>query len=354
MTTVTSAAWTTWERAREMLQRTHVVVLSGGQSSEREVSIDSSRGIVKALAGDETLLASVTRVEIDVTGDWIVAGKALAPEVAVQELPKDALYFFGLHGGDGEDGTLQAFLEVCGKRYTGSGTRASVICIDKARSRILFAHAGCRVAPARLITPALWSTMRKELLAELSAFGADTWFVKPNCGGSSVTMQAVKVASQLEAAIDELLSSDDDVLVEAGVQGLEATCSVIGNQNDELTLLPIVEVHPHEGRFFDYEEKYSEGGATEICPPHNLTDDSIAALERHALAAYRAAGCDGYARIDFIVPEAGEPVILEANTLPGFTARSLLPMAAAATGVDYRSVCLEVCALALARAGDSA
>jgi len=352
MTTM-STAWTTWEGAREALRRTPVVVLAGGRSSEREVSLDSGRGIAEALGADAALLASVTLVEIDADGRWIVAGEALAPQLAVRALPEEALYFLGLHGGEGENGTLQAFLEVLGKRYTGSGMKASAICLDKARSRILFADAGCRVAPARLITPFLWRASSEELLQEIAGFGCDTWYVKPNCGGSSVTMFAVHAAGDLETAIEQVLATGEDALVEAGVSGLEVTCGVIGNQSDELTLLPVVEIHPHDGRFFDYEEKYSESGAEEICPPENLAAERVAAVERQALAAYRAAGCDGYARIDFIVPETGEPVVLEANTLPGFTARSLLPLAAAATGVDYRAVCLELCTRALARFGES-
>jgi D-alanine-D-alanine ligase len=347
-----TATWTTWEQSREALQGTHIVVLAGGRSSEREVSLDSSRGIVDALTQDACLPASVTLVEIDTDGRWVVGGEALGPQLAVEQLPPDALYFFGLHGGEGENGTLQAFLEICGMRYTGSGTRASAICLDKARARILFEDAGCRVSPARYITPRDWRMGSAAVLDEVTNLTSGTWYVKPNCGGSSVTMFAVTSAGELSAAIESVLATGDDVLVEAGVPGIEVTCGVIGNQEGELTLLPVVEVHPHEGRFFDYEEKYSESGAVEICPPENLSRQMILALGRHALAAYRAAGCDGYARIDFMVPEMGAPVILEANTLPGFTSRSLLPLAAAETGVDFRSLCLELCALAITRQGE--
>jgi len=354
----TGPGWTTWGDRSEELARTAVVVLGGGISGEREVSLTSSRAIAAALrerdGHDPGLPASVQEVEVDPAGRWCVEGVALSPQRAVEQLPSDALYFSGLHGGPGEDGRLQAFLEVAGRRYTGAGPAASALCMDKRRARQAAEAVRVRVAPGRFISREEWAGRPAEVLAALNALGTSVWFVKPNGGGSSVNLVRVEGSDGLSGAVGSVLASGDDVLVEAAQEGLEVTAGIVGNRGQEPVLLPIVEILPQTSAFFDYREKYSDDGAREVCPPEHLGRPSAARVQDRALAAYRSLGCEGYARMDFIVPPDGvtgaaEPVFLEANTLPGFTARSLLPQAAGATGVDFRGLCLELCARALAR-----
>jgi D-alanine-D-alanine ligase len=339
----------TRRRAAE-LARTTVVVLYGGTSTEREVSLSSGRAVLAALAPAAGVPAALLGVEVRADGRWVVGEQALPPARALGALPEDTLFFLGLHGGDGEDGTLQGFLRSARRRHTGSGVAASSLCMDKHLSRLCFAAAGLAVAPGALVRAADAAAPSAALLARLGSLGAAPWYVKPNRGGSSVATTRAAGEEQLDAGLRAASAGGSDVLVESHVAGLETTCGVIGNRGGPLRALPIVEIVPHEGRFFDYEEKYGEGGAREVCPPEHLTRAAQERLAGLALDAYRAAGCDGYARIDFIVPgdaASCEPVVLEANTLPGFTPRSLLPQAAAAAGVDFRSLCLELCALAL-------
>lgn len=355
------ADWTTWGERSGELARTQVVVLGGGSSAEREVSLTSSRAIAEALGrpgGEQRALpASVCEVEVDPAGRWCVEGVALSPERALERLPADALYFLGLHGGAGEDGRVQAFLEVAGRRYTGAGPAASQLCMDKRRARQAVEAVRVVVAPGRFISREEWAERPDEVLADLHGLGLAPWFVKPNGGGSSVDLVRVAGERDLPGAVEGVLARGDDVLVEAGQDGLEVTAGIVGNRGQEPVLLPIVEILPRQAAFFDYREKYSSAGAREVCPPEQLAPASAERVQDRALCAYRALGCEGYARLDFIVPPAGvsgdaEPVFLEANTLPGFTARSLLPQAAAATGVDFRGLCLELCARALARFED--
>jgi D-alanine-D-alanine ligase len=297
----------------------------------------------------------VLAVEIGRDGRWVVDGARLAAPEALARLPSDALFFLALHGGDGEDGTVQGFLELARRAYTGSGVAASALCMDKHATRLVLAAAGLAVAPALLVDPRGWASGRVELLSRARAFGPG-WYVKPNAGGSSVDTQRVDGERDLARAVDAVLASGDAALVEAAVAGVEATCGVVGNHSGELFAPPPVEITPHEGRFFDYQEKYSAQGAAEHCPPRSLGPATVERLRELALTAHRAARCDGYSRTDFIVPRAegaapqaahGEPVVLEINTLPGLTERSLLPLAMRAAGFSGRDLCLAILALAL-------
>jgi D-alanine-D-alanine ligase len=341
---------------RERLARATVVVLYGGTSSEREVSLVSGRGILAALPapcpGDVAPL-QVIGVEIDATGRWIVAGSALEASTALGVLPSDALYFVGLHGGAGEDGRIQAFLEIAGRAYTGSGPAASALCMDKHLSRLAFSAAGLTIAPARTIVRP--ETGLGETRAEIRPPPASAWFVKPVHGGSSVGTRRVERGDELASAVDLIHASRDDALVECAIDGLEVTVGVVGNRASGIRALPLVEILPRRSPFFDYREKYAAEGAIELCPAQHLSPEEEELVAARACAAYRTAGCDGYARIDFVLPrpaagsEAREPVVLEANTLPGFTPTSLLPKEAAAVGVGYRELCLEIAALGLER-----
>jgi D-alanine-D-alanine ligase len=340
------------------LSKLRVALLAGGSSSEREVSLWSARGVGDALRGKlegaprARLPREVLDVEIDPEGRWRVAGEALAPAVALERLGRVDVFFLCLHGGQGEDGTIQGFLATAGQRFTGSGVRASAVCMDKQATRALASSAGIAIAPGACFSVREWSAEREAWLARAKETSRDGWVVKPRCGGSSVATFLVHDAAELVPAIDEVLATGDDVLVEARIAGVELSCGVLGNRGDELRALPPVEIQPAAGRFFDYQQKYSSSGANEVCPPRSVGERTILRVQAAATLAHARAGCDGYSRSDFMVPTAGgvegEPVLLEINTLPGLTARSLLPQEAAVIGIDYTSLCLRIVELSLA------
>jgi D-alanine-D-alanine ligase len=348
--------------AREVA-RAHVAVLYGGTSSERDVSLITGREVARALAeaGDGRGPRRTSAVEIAADGRWIVGGRALAPSEALRALDGpdrlDAM-FLALHGGDGEDGTIQGWLELSGVAFTGSGAQASAVCMDKLAMRGVAQQCGVAVAPGACFTRRAWldPAERERGLARLRAASVenDGWIVKPRSGGSSVATFFVGDAQRLDQAVGAVLETGDDALIEARVRGVELSCGVLGNRGVDLVALPPVEIRPASSAFFDYREKYSSDGANELCPPQSVDSDSIARVQSAARLAHEIARCDGYSRTDFIVPERGEPVMLEVNTLPGLTPRSLLPKETAAIGIDYRTLCLMLVASALERWGRSA
>ncbi len=327
------------------LARRTVVVLFGGTSSEREVSLASGRAVLGALTLLREREPEAPRplpVPIGADGAWEVEGRALPALEALRALPEDALFFLALHGGDGEGGVIQGLLRAVGRVHTGAGLAASALCLDKHRTRLVLADAGLTVAPGRLVRRGELAGREAAWRQELAGLGTLGWFVKPNTGGSSVGVRRVGDADDLPAAVGEVHAAGDDALVEARVPGVEATCAVLGHE-----ALPPVEIRPRAGRFFDYGEKYDAGGALELCPPASLDDVACRRLAEAALTAHRATGCAGYSRTDCIVPPSGIPVVLEVNTLPGLTERSLLPRAAAAAGLDFPALVLRILELAL-------
>jgi D-alanine-D-alanine ligase len=328
-----------------------VAVLSGGGSGEREVSLDSGREIQRALgAADGRGPQRVVPVELDARGRWRVGERWLDAPSALAALAAVDLFFVALHGGAGEDGTLQGLFESTGRCYTGSGVRASAVCMDKLATRGIAQACGVRTSPAVCFTPQEYAREPEAWIGRAAELSAKALVAKPRCGGSSVLTAIVAAGENLRPAVEQVLATGDDCLVEARVEGVECSCGVLGNRGETLRALPPVEIRPAPGRFFDYQQKYSSDGAREVCPPESLDAASVERVQSAALALYAATGCDGYARIDFIVPLAGEPFVLEVNTLPGFTSRSLLPQEAAAVGMDYRSLCLWVLEAALRRA----
>ncbi len=329
-----------------------VAVLLGGTSVEREVSLVSGRGVLDALEkNDGRGPAAVRRIEIDAAGQWCSNGRAVDLSRALELLEGIDVCFLALHGGDGEDGHLQAFLELAGVAFTGAGARASALAMDKWTTRAIAARAGLTVADACCAGRSEWRSGGEHAALELLARSPDGVCVKPRGGGSSVSTVRARTERELDTQALEILENGEDVLVERWTTGIEATCGVIGNRGGELRTLPPVEIRPHAGKFFDYEEKYSSAGAYEACPPEGIDDTRCEELAAAALTAHRELGCDGYSRTDFIVPEGSRPVFLETNSLPGMTPRSLLPLSAATAGLDFRTLCLEILALALARGG---
>jgi D-alanine-D-alanine ligase len=194
-----------------------------------------------------------------------------------------------------------------------------------------------------------WRTERAAVEHELAALGDTGWAVKPRAGGSSVGCSIVDTQAELADAFAAAFVWEEEALVESVVKGVEATGGVLEIPGRGPVALPVVEIRPHPGRFFDYQEKYTAAGALELCPPETLSPATCARIQELSLLAHRTLRCNGYSRSDFIVPPESEPVFLELNTLPGMTPRSLLPRAAEVAGIDYRTLCLLIAAEGVAR-----
>jgi D-alanine-D-alanine ligase len=336
-----------------------ITVLMGGTSSERDVSLATGIRVAEALRsrGHDVRAVDPARGEIGLEDQraltsGIVVQTAPPSQDALRRMAREALpkmastlpragetdvVFLGLHGGTGEDGTIQAMLDLTGVPYTGSGHLASALAMDKDLSKQLFRQAG--------VTTADW------LMAPVAGgdVGARLGFpviVKPSKQGSTVGLSIVRDPAQLQAAIDEALNFDDEVMVEAFIAGRELTVGILGGD-----ALPVGEIIPkHE--IYDYECKYTPGMADERFPAE-LTSVEAARIQQDARAAFRALKLSGYARIDFRMAQDGRFYCLEANTLPGMTQTSLIPQAAAAAGITFPELCERIVRLAMAHGGGS-
>jgi len=299
-----------------------VGVLMGGPSAEREVSLNTGRGVLKALE----------------ERGWDAVGVDWPPGADVLALLRAAhvdVVWNALHGTLGEDGAIQGLLECVGLPYTGSGILASALAIDKLRSKPLFEQAG--------VATAAWRTLGEhEGAAEVRA-AADAWgwpvVIKPSCEGSSVGVSIVHDAGEIDAAVALARRHHGAVLVEQFIPGQEIDVGVLDGR-----VLGHVEIRPAK-EFYDYEAKYQRSD-TQYLVPAPVPAGVDAELRRAALAAYHALGCRGHARVDFRVNPAGRVHILELNTLPGMTAPSLLPKLAAHAGMSYGELCEAVLASA--------
>jgi D-alanine-D-alanine ligase len=326
-----------------------VLVLYGGTSSERDVSLQTGESVLAALegaalAGD--LMAQVEAIQIVADGGWSWRSGVLSEEDCVRSLPKNSIIFNALHGGRGEGGGVQRALEEAGIGYTGSGPDASALCMNKSAARDVLMSAGLRCAPGSLITALPTAPQDlSELSAKLWALSVDGrgCFVKPNEGGSSAGIHKVSEIHELIPAIRHVLSSGESALVEAAVSGVELSVGVLESGHNELIALTPVEVQPRSAGWFDVVEKYHDKmGAIEACPPESVPTQAIDELKSAALAAHRETGCHGYSRTDFIYSEEGQLTVLEVNTLPGLTPRSLLPLEATTDGMTFPELCLSI------------
>ena len=299
------------------MRRLKIAVLMGGPSAEREVSLRSGAGVVKAL---RSLGHSV--VELDPkTPDWI-----LPPDTEVVCLAP-------LHGTYGEDGTVQAQLEKLGVLFTGCDSEASRIAFDKVLTKQKCIAAGVPTAKFVVVNSEK-APLPKDLRLPL--------VVKPVRQGSSVGLQFVERAEDWKNALAEALKFDSEVLVEEKIIGRETTVGILDG-----AALPIVEVRPKIGSY-DYKNKYTVGNTEYFCPA-DFDSATTKKIQAAALGAFQAIGGRDYARVDVMVRENGDPVVLEVNTLPGMTETSLLPKAAAAAGLSYEELCQRMINLALKR-----
>ncbi|MGD8367116.1 MAG: D-alanine--D-alanine ligase [Desulfobacterales bacterium] len=307
------------------MKRRTVALLSGGISSEREVSLNSGNQVYEALDKEKYRV-----VRYDPKTD-------LARLVADAETIDVALII--LHGPFGEDGTVQGLLDLLGIPYQGAGVLGSAAAMNKLAAKRLYAQSGLPVPAYQVVGK------REEF--EAAACVADLGMplvVKPVAAGSSVGMTIVRKEEDLAPAIDTAFAFDRQVLVEAFIDGVEVTGGVIGN--DLVEALPLIEIIPGEGHeFFDYTAKYTPGATQEICPARidaALTEKA----QRYAVAAHQALFCRGYSRTDMILKD-GEFYVLETNTIPGMTQTSLFPQAAAVAGLDFTRLLDRLLELAL-------
>lgn len=296
-----------------------VAVLFGGKSAEREVSLNSGSRVLAALRHQG------------------VDAHAFDPaERSLDELKGYDRAFIALHGRFGEDGTIQGVLELMGIPYTGSGVLASALGMDKWRTKLMWQAAGLPVPAYALLTAdSDFAEVEEELGLPL--------FVKPACEGSSIGISMVKHEGDLAAAYAAAAAHDKLVLAEQGITGGEYTVAVIG-QGDHMEALPIIKIEP-ASEFYDYEAKYLRDDTRYLCPC-GLPAEQEARIQSQALKAFKALGGRGWGRVDFLMDEAGQHYFLEANTSPGMTDHSLVPMAARVAGMDYEQLVLRVLALA--------
>ncbi|MBK9247066.1 MAG: D-alanine--D-alanine ligase [Ignavibacteria bacterium] len=326
----------------------NIAVLLGGISAERNVSIAGGKAIANALTtrghtvtlidpsrgADAVVTASMlTELASEQVSDIILATskRELINCVNLSIFDSIDVAFTVLHGTAGEDGIMQALLEARGVKYTGSKVLASALAMDKAASKVMFSAAGVQ-------TP-LWSVLRgeqlddtehlREILDEMRGIVV----VKPNDQGSTVGMSIIdNDLDHFHSAVHLAAKFSNTVLVEQFIEGRELTVAVVGDE-----ALPIIEIVP-EGGFYDYEHKYTKGMTRYICPAE-LSEDIVDFVQNLALTAHKILGCTAYSRVDFRLDEDNVPFCLEVNTLPGFTETSLVPMAAAAAGIEFGELC---------------
>ena len=304
----------------------HVAVLMGGSSAEREVSLMSGGGVLKALQSQG------------------VDAQAFDPAVRdLGDLKREGFdrVFIALHGRHGEDGTIQGFLDLLGIPYQGAGVLGSALAMDKNLAKVMYRLAGLPVAPWVMVEP---GDLRDSGRIE-SAVGLPC-VVKPVRQGSSIGMSIVRTRDQLPAALELALRHDGEVMVEAFLKGRELTAGVLGNS--ELTALPLIEIIPDSRfDFFNYEAKYQPGATREVCPAP-VSETVRARAQDYALRAHRSLQLRGYSRTDMIL--VGEELyLLETNTIPGMTPTSLLPQAAAEAGLPFAALLDRLIELALER-----
>lgn len=298
---------------------TPVVLLCGGTSDERDISLMSGKGVEEALIKEGFPV---------ITLDPADKGFLSAIEQASEEGAKVA--FICLHGKGGEDGTMQGLCELIGLPYTGPGVLASALAMDKARAKICYRDAD-------LPTPMSMTVKAEDKpdIDDLIAHVGEKCVVKPACDGSALGVTIVHDRSELAPALKTALDLDSQALVEQYVAGTEVTVAVLGNEDP--IALPVIEIVPRN-EFYDFDAKYAVGGAQHIIPAR-ISDEQTRACQEYAIGAHRALGCTGVSRTDMIIDEGGTPWLLETNTIPGMTATSLLPDTAAKAGIPYEKLC---------------
>src|SRR3954452_18056584 len=310
-----------------------VAVLSGGRSSEHDVSLRSGASVLAGLraAGHEPLEVTITR-----EGRWGHAGAAVQLAPGGGLLDADAV-FPALHGPFGEDGSIQGLLEQLDVPYVGADVLASAICMDKLTLKRLFAARG---VPQVDFTAAEGS----DWWGRCEAMGLPLW-VKPSRMGSSVGITRVADLDKLDAAVELALRHDPRVIVEASAAGREVECSVLGNDEPQASLPGEIVA---QGVWYDFDAKYTEGGM-ELRVPAPIGVEAVARVRNLAVEVFKLAGCSGLARCDFFVEPDGAVLVNEINTMPGFTDTSVYAKLFEAGGVGYPELSDRLVQLAVER-----
>ena len=293
-----------------------VAVLRGGVGREREVSLESGRCVAEALREG---------------GFDVVASDIRPDDMQVLDRKDIDIFFIALHGQFGEDGQLQQVLDDRGLTYTGSGPRASRLAFDKMASKRLFAEAGLSVPAVVEFRP----DMDPQELERRLQSPDERFVVKPVRQGSSVGVHIVETRQEAIEAARQVYAEFGDCMIESFIRGRELTVGVLGRRT-----LPIIEICNETG-FYDYHAKYISDRTQYLFD--TVEEESIrASVSRAALACFDALGCRDFARADFILADDGTPYALEVNTIPGFTSHSLLPKAAAKTGLPMKDLCTQI------------
>jgi D-alanine-D-alanine ligase len=301
-------------------------VLMGGRSAEREVSLMSGAGVLKALQAKGVDAHAFDPAERDLS-----------------ELKKKGFKraFIALHGRFGEDGTVQGALELLGIPYTGSGVMASSLSIDKVMTKRVWLAEGIPTPRFTLLRRGAYD--KKQVMAVPDDLALPV-IVKPAREGSSIGVAKVQGYSQMQAAVDAAAALDEYVLCEQFIAGDEVTCPILGT-GDSARALPVIRIVAPEGNY-DYQNKYFTDD-TKYLVPCGLPEGEEAAIQELVLKAYRVLGCRGWGRIDVMIDGATrKPYLLEINTSPGMTGHSLVPMSARAAGISYEDLCLQLLAAA--------
>ncbi|PSR37794.1 MAG: D-alanine--D-alanine ligase [Sulfobacillus thermosulfidooxidans] len=335
-----------------------VVVLMGGPSAEYSVSMASGAMVMEALKSFEDLVVQAVIIHED--GVWekttAVPHGHMRPAALIRPNPprrhileglsllEDAdVAFVALHGSFGEDGTMQAVLETLHLPYTGSGPLASALAMNKRRAKELFQWHRLPLAPDFYI-PYLDPNAIQQLLPQIESRLGYPLVVKPNDGGSSVGIHMASDRDSLREALYDLKEYPRPLLIEKRLSGRELTCAVLEEPDGSVRPLPVIEIVPHAGQFFDFNAKYQDQGSEEICPAQ-IDVRSTRRVQDLAVRAHQILGCRGFSRADFILTADG-PYLLEVNTIPGMTPNSLLPKAAQAAGLAFPTLMRQLLDLA--------
>mgnify|MGYP001203695245 FL=1 len=305
-----------------MRKEDKVAVVMGGPSKEREISFLTGNAILAALQEK-----GYNAVAID-----------LDPAHFVEQLKESGakVVFNAVHGLYGEDGRLQGVLEMLGVPYTGSGVLASALAMDKAYTKHLFENNHVPTARCLYLNKHDAVSPKEQILKELGL----PVVVKPVAQGSSIGVVIVKSEAELDSALEEAFSYGDRVLAEAFFKGKEVAAGVMMGEDGKAIPMPLVLIEPHSGSY-DFHSKYTKGATTYTCPAP-FSEETTQKLQQVAVAAYNALGCHGVARVDLMLADDGSCIALEVNSIPGMTATSLIPKAAAAMGISFPDLCEKI------------
>ena len=309
------------------MQKNKILVLMGGFSEEREVSLRSGTAVLNAL-----IKLGYDAKALDLKSNSVQDIVDYQPD----------LVFLALHGKDGEDGTVQGLLEILNLRYTGPGVASSAIGINKVLTKKLLTYEGIPTAPFTILKKDKFNCTSSEVQTLAQTIGLPM-VVKSATQGSSIGTYIVRQASDITEAIRAAFFYDPEVLVEKYIDGMEVTSTVIGNDNTEV--LPLIEI-TSANEFYDFQSKYTPGMCNHIIParvPEHI-HDKIAQLSQRV---YKSLSCRGFARVDYIIDKDGNPFVLEINTIPGMTEMSLVPDAARAAGINFEELVDKIVKLGL-------